>query len=1050
MADFFINRPKFAIVLSIVLTLAGVLTLLKMPVSLYPSVAPPTIQIKAFFPGADHNTIRDTVASVIEQEVNGVERMIYLDSKSSNDGSYIARITFEIGTDADFAQTLVQNRVNKASSKLPGVVNQLGVTVAKVSPSMLLTVSLYSPNGTYDGLYISNYMALNMKDPLLRTAGIGELKVMGEKNYSLRIWLDNEKMAALNVSDSEVASAIASQNATISAGKIGESPAPSAQVFQYTIQTKGRLKEAKQFEDIIIRGEPDGSFVRISDVARVELSSEKYNTKAFYNEYESPLMIAYLAPGANSLKVADALKAKMVELEKSFPDDLEYDIAFDSTLFIKTSMSEVVKTLYEALVLVTIITFLFLQNWRATLIPCIAIPVSLVGTFLVMQAFGMDINTITMFGLILAIGVVVDAAIVVIENVERLMHEDHLPAKEATSLAMKEVTAPLIASALVLMAVFVPVSLAPGMVGILYQQFGVAIVASTIISTVVALTLTPALCATMMKIVPLATKGPLGWFNKFIDNLTIGYGGTVKFLGRRFLLTLTVFVGLIAYTGYLGVNLPGGFLPDEDKGSFIMDVSLPEAATLARTVDEVKDITNQLNAIPGVKTVLSANGFSLLKGTAATNSAMLIISLDDWSLRKTPELSQVAIMAQARKILANSFEAKGLVLATPAIPGLGSTSGITVMLEDTLGRSTESLGPVYQLFASELMKRPEIAVAFSTYTSQVPQLLLDIDYEAATKLGVRPIDINNTLATMFGKKYVNDFTKFGKNYQVNIMSDAEYRNDESDLDSLYVRAASGQMVRFSAFSEFKKITGADVSARYNLFNATQLLVVPMPGVSSGDAIAAISDVGDNLLPAGYAYEWTGQTYQEVKTSGGMGALFGLAMLFTYLFLVAQYESWVTPFAIMLCVPTALLGSMVFVTLMGGTLNLYVQIGLVLMIGMACRNAILIVEFAKVLREERGMTILEAGVEAAKLRMRAVLMTALSFILGVTPLVLATGAGSASRNTMGHSVWGGMVTATVVGCIFVPVFFMMFQKLRERFGSRTELAAQADADREAKA
>ncbi|QDP02499.1 efflux RND transporter permease subunit [Thalassotalea sp. PS06] len=1047
MIEFFINRPKFAIVVSIIMTLAGVLTFLNMPVSLYPSVAPPQVQITAFYPGADHNTIRDTVASVLEQEVNGVERMLYIDSKSSNDGSYLCRISFEIGTDPDLAQTLVQNRVNKAMSKLPMEVKQLGVTVAKVSPSMLLSINLFSPKGTYDGLFLSNYMSLNLRDSLARVNGIGELKIIGEKNYSVRVWVDNEIMAGLGINEQDVTAAIASQNTTISAGKIGENPAPQGQVFQYTIKTRGRLKSINDFANIVVRAEEDGSLVRIKDFARVELGAEKYNSMSKLGDMESPLMIAYLAPGANSLQVANDLHAQMEIISQGFPEDIEYEIAYDSTLFIKTSMAEVYDTLFEAVGLVVIISFLFLQNLRATLIPAIAIPVSLVATFVVMQMFGMDINTITMFGLILAIGVVVDAAIVVIENVERIMHEEHLPPKEATSKAMKEVTAPLIASALVLMAVFVPVSLAPGMVGILYQQFGVTIVASTIISTIVALSLTPALCSIMLKPTALPTKGPLGWFNAFINKMMGGYGATVALLSRHLIVTLILFGSLMAYIAYLGSNMPGGFIPEEDKGNFLVDISLPEASTLDRTITEIDKLTNQIKEIPGVQSIVTANGFSMIKGALATNAGMLIITLDDWEQRQTEELSQASIMAQTTQIMQSNREIKSLVMSTPAIPGLGATSGVTMILEDRLGRSTESLGPVYMQLVGELMQRPEIAVAFSTYTANVPQLSLNIDYEKAMLLGLDPGAINTAIGSLFGKRYVNDYTRFGKNYQVNIMSEARYRNDEGDLNSLYVRAADGEMVRFSSFSNFEPTIGADVSARFNLYNATQIIVMPAPGYSSGEAIAAINAVTETL-PDGYAHEWTGQTYQEVKTSGGMVTLFLLAVLFTFLFLVAQYESWLTPFAIMLCVPIGLLGSLLFVTLMNGTLNLYVQIGLVLMIGMACRNAILIVEFAKVLREEKGMSIIGAAVEAAKLRMRAVLMTALSFILGVTPLVLASGAGAASRNTMGHAVWGGMVSATFLGCIFVPVFFVLFQIIREKLGSKTEAADVADKARRA--
>ncbi len=1045
MIEFFINRPKFAIVIAIVMTLVGLMTYFNMPVSLYPRIAPPTIQITAYYPGADHNTIRDTVAAVIEQEVNGVEDMIYIDSKSSNDGQYKAKVTFAIGTNPDDAQTLVQNRVNKSMSKLPSVVKQLGVTVAKVSPDMLLTLNVYSPNGTYDDLFISNFVSINIKDTLLRVRGLGELRIIGEKNYSVRVWLDNEKMAALKVAATEVSAAIADQNTTLSAGKIGESPAPDDQVFQYSIQTKGRLKSIEEFEDVIIRADDMGGFIRVADVARVELGAERYNAFARYGDLESPLIITYLAPGANSIEVAEGIKEALTTLEPMFPEDLEYDITYDSTDFILASMDEVYNTFFEALFLVGLITYLFLQNWRATLIPMIAIPVSLVATFLVMQAFGMDINTISMFGLILAIGLVVDAAIVVIENVERIMHEEHLDAKPATSKAMKEVTAPLVASALVLMAVFVPVSLAPGMVGILYQQFGIAIVASTIISTVVALILTPALCATMLQVHPLKETGFLGMINRFIDKLNVGYGGLVGKLGRRFFFTLTIFLVVLAYVGYLGNKLPTGFLPKEDQGTFIIDMSLPEASTIARTGKEVSSVATEIEQIPGVKKVVSATGFSILKGALASNSALAIVTLEHWDDRKGPGLSQTEIQAKTRAILQQNKSIKALVLSMPAIPGIGATSGVALILEDTLGRSTESLGPVYQQFAKDLMAEPEVVVAMSTFTANVPQLKLNIDYEKALKQGVSVASVNKTLSIMYGKQYVNDFTKFGKNFQVNVMSDAQFRNDEKDLESLYVKSSSNEMVAFSSFAEFEPAVGADVSQRYNLFNATQLLVVQNPAFGSGELIAKIEQVAENL-PEGYKFEWTGLTYQEVETSGGMVFLFLMAMLFTYLFLAAQYESWLTPFAIILCVPTALLGAMVFVSVMNGSLNLYVQIGLVLMIGMACRNAILIVEFAKVLREEKGLTIMEAGIQAAKLRMRAVLMVASAFSLGVLPLVLASGAGSASRNSMGHSVFGGMVSATLVGCVFVPVFFMMLQHLRERFGSRTEIAKLADEKR----
>ncbi|WP_448211557.1 efflux RND transporter permease subunit [Colwellia sp. MEBiC06753] len=1043
MIEFFINRPKFAIVLSIVMTLAGILTFLNMPVALYPNVAPPAVQIITIYPGADHNTIRDTVASVLEQEINGVEGMLYMDSKSSNDNMYIGKVTFEIGFDPDVAQNLVQNRVNKAMAKLPATVKQIGVTVQKSSTNQVLAFSLVSPNGTYDDLFLSNYFNINMRDALLRVDGIGEIKVVGEKKYSMRVWLNNERMKTLNIGPAEVSAAIATQNTTLAAGNLGEAPHPKGQVFQYSIKTRGRLQEVEDFENIIVRAQPDGSFVYLKDIAQIELGAHNYSAIAKIGLADAPLTLVYLAPGANTVTVAEETKAVLEQLKQNFPDDIDYILASDSSDFILASMDEVYQTFIEAIILVSLVTYLFLQNWRATVIPLVAIPVSLIATFVVMQAFGMDINTISMFGLILAIGIVVDAAIVVIENVERIMTEQQLPPAEATQKAMKEVTAPLIASALVLMAVFVPVSMAPGMVGILYQQFGIAIVASTFISTIVALTLTPALCALLMRVTPLKKTGILGAFNRFIEKMTIGYGGTVIYLGRRLILSTLIFIGLIGCIVYFAMNTPSGFLPQEDRGGLVIDIALPEASTLERTNKEVDIITKEIQAIPGVEEVASARGFSLLKGALATNTAMMLVKLDHWDKRKTPDLEEQVILKKVEAVLAKRKNINAMAFALPAIPGLGSVSGLTLQLEDTLGRTTESLGPVLQQFIGDLMADPRIMFGISTFTTNVPQQYLDIDYAKAMSMGVSANEINTTLQIMFGKQYVNDYTKFGKNYEVNIMAAPEFRNDEESLETLYARANNGEMVAFSTFAKFNPIVGADSSPRYNLYGTAQIIAIPTPGVSTGEAIEAVTQVASAKLPDGYQFEWTAQTYQEVKTAGGAAALFGLALLFTYLFLVAQYESWLTPFAIILCVPTALLGSFMTSYFFGGTLNLYMQIGLVLMIAMACRNAILIIEFAKVLREDEGLSILESAKKAAQLRMRPVLMTAFSFILGVLPLVLATGAGAAARNSMGQTVFSGMFSATIIGCILVPIFFIMFQKLREQMKGKPE-ASPADS------
>ncbi|MGY5453024.1 efflux RND transporter permease subunit [Agarivorans sp. MS3-6] len=1049
MAEFFIKRPKFAIVLSIVMTIAGLLTLVKMPVSQFPNIVPPSIEVFAVYPGADHNTIRDTVATVIEQEINGVEGMIYLESKSNNDNSYLAYVTFEIGSDPDKAQVLVQNRVNKAMSKLPEEVKRQGVTVEKVANSILMTVSPYSKNGEFDNLFLSNYASLNIKDALLRVKGVGKVQVIGEQNYAMRVWLNPEKMAARGINASQVASAISAQNTTVSAGKIGERPSAGNQVFQYTIQTQGRLLNAEQFEKIVLASNNDGSFVYLSDVARVELGAEQYSAIATFAGNESPILAIYQAPGANALQVAEDVRNQMQSLSERFPDGLDYEVSFDSTTFIKVSMDEVFETLYIAVALVVLVTFIFLQSWRATIIPAIAIPVSLIGTFVVMAAMGIDINTVSMFGLILAIGVVVDAAIVVIENVERLMEEEHLEPSEATSKAMKEVTGPLVASALVLLAVFGPVSIAPGMVGQMYQQFGVTISVSTIISTIVALTLTPALCAVMLKHQEKKQTGFFAAFNRSVDQVTHGYVNSVNFLGRRLAMSGMLFALILAGIVILANNTPTDFIPAEDQGSFMIDVNLSEASALDRTELMVDNLVTQISDLDGVKHVIAAKGYSLLKGASSPNSGMMIVVLNDWSERNEPQQSEFALLAKAQAIIDADTDVSGMAFSMPAIPGLGNAGGLTMQVEDLNGQPVEKMAPALDSYLAALNQSDTIAMAFSTYSANVPQLYLDIDRQKAMALGVDLNEVNTTLSAMMGNLYVNDFTKFGKNYQVNLLSEQEFRNEESDLSRLYVKSESGSMVKLATFASYQPLVGSDNTARYNLYNTAQILAIPAHGYSSGDAITEMEKIAGEILPSGYAYEWTGMTYQELAAGDATLFLFGLALLFTYLFLVAQYESWLIPVAIILCVPTGLIGAFSLVYASGGTINLYTQVGLILLIGMASRNAILIVEFAKSLREEQGLSIIESAKKAIALRIRAVLMTAFSFILGVLPLVVASGAGAASRNALGLTSFGGMLAATLIGCIFVPVFYIALQRLREIRHVKSEPLAMLDKEIDAK-
>lgn len=1048
MSAFFIRRPIVAMVIAILTVLIGVVALVGLPIAQFPQILPPQINLTTTWTGADAQSIEQSVATPVEQQMNGVDRMLYIQSTNANDGSMNQTVTFDVGTDIDINNVLVNNRFSQAQTSLPQDVRNFGVTIKKSLAFPLIVVSLYSPDGRYDPTFLANYALININDALLRVKGVGDVRNLGASEYAMRIWVKPDIMAQLGLTAADIQSALRQQNTVNPAGQIGAEPAPAGQQLTFTMRAQGRLVEPEEFANVIVRESPDGSTVRLKDVARIELGALNYQMYGMFNGKPAAVIAAFQSPGSNALEVTDNVRKAMAELERRFPPGIAYQISLDTTAPVKAGIREIVTTLLEAVLLVVLVVFVFLQSWRATLIPLLTVPVSLIGAFAVFPLLGFSINTLSLFGLVLAIGLVVDDAIVVVEAVEHHIEQGMSP-REATFRAMKEVQGPVIAIALILAAVFVPVAFMSGITGRLYQQFALTIAISVLISAFNALTLSPALCALLLK--PRSDKR--GFFGRLAERFnygflraTDGYVSVNRFLIRKLALPLLLLAGVAGLAYVTGQRLPSGFVPDEDQGYAVIGVQLPDGASLQRTRAVYDKINAILGKTEGIRTYNGVAGFSFFTRTAASYSGTGFIGFKPWDERKSEELSATAILGKLNRQFAQIPEARIFAVAPPPIPGISSAGGFSMMLQDKSGGSYDYLAQNVGKFMAEARKRPELANLRPIFSPAVPQMFADVDKDKALKLGVPVPEVYAALQTFLGGAYVNDFTRFGRQWRVFVQAEPTYRTSPEDVGKFYVRNVRNEMVPLSSIVTVRSTVGPEYTVRFNLYRAVEIQGAAAPGYSSGQALTALEEVAAATLPADMGYAWNALSYQEKVASGSSARVLGLSLVFVFLILAALYESWSLPFSVLLSVPVAVLGAYVGLMSRAFDNNVYAQIGLIMLVGLTAKNAILIVEFAKE-RVEQGMPLLDAALEGARLRLRPILMTSLAFVFGCLPLWSATGAGAGARRMLGTTVVSGMLAATIFGIFFIPALFGAFERLagRGRAAAKSGTAVEAPAE-----
>ena len=1043
---FFIDRPIFAGVLSILIFLAGLISLFRLPISEYPEVVPPTVVVSASFPGASPAVISETVATPLEEQINGVENMLYMSSLASSDGTLGITVTFKIGTDPDLATQLVQNRVSQALTRLPDITRQLGVTTTKSSPDLTMVVHLTSPKGRYDMLYLRNYATLNVKDALSRVQGVGQIRIFGSGDYAMRVWLNPDKIAELNMNAADVVNAIRGQNIQVAAGVIGGPPYDKGVALQMPINAQGRLQSPEEFEEIIIKRDPNGAVTRLKDVARVELDAQSYGLRSLLNNESAVAIPVFAAPGSNALQLSADIRATMAELKKNFPEDVDYSIVYDPTIFVRDSIESVVHTLFEAIVLVVLVVIVFLQTWRASIIPLLAVPVSIVGTFAFMHMFGFSINVLSLFGLILAIGIVVDDAIVVVENVERNIENGHSP-REATLIAMKEVTGPIVATGLVLTGVFVPIAFISGLTGQFYNQFAMTIAIATIISMVNSLTLSPAMAAILLKghhdKKDWLTRGmdkTLGWFfvrfNKFFNRSSHLYSrGVEKSLARKAIMMI-FYVGLLCLTAYSFKLVPSGFVPAQDKQYLISFAQLPQGSTLDQTEKVIREMSTILKDEPGVASAVAFPGLSINGFANSASAGIVFVTLKPFDERESKDMTGFAIAGKLQQKFAGINNAFIAIFPPPPVRGIGTLGGFKLQVEDRTDQGYLALDNAMKTIQAKAATDPALAGVFSSYNVNVPQLFVDLDRTKVQQLGVSVPDVFNAMQTYLGSIYINDFNQFGRTYQVIAQADKEYRARPSDIYRLQVRNAEGEMIPLGSVVQVRESFGPEMASRYNAFRSADLNGNTAPGYSSGEAQAAITKILKENLPPGMDFEWTELTYQQILAGNTTMLVFPICILLVFLVLAAQYESLTMPLAVILIVPMSIMSALIGVHFSGGDNNIFTQISLFVLAGLACKNAILIVEFAREL-EHQGRGIVEAAVESCHLRLRPILMTSFAFIMGVLPLVLSHGAGAEMRHAIGVAVFSGMLGVTFFGIFLTPVFYVVIRTIAVKFSSKKE-------------